>query len=289
MQSVAAVAGESEQIGRKLNQLISTPGKKLPDLRQELDGLRQQQSQTVTRAQALKPPGPLREQQESLVDALQLRVSGLNGLSRAFGQIGDKTGAQAAGTQLAEQSDRLVASDVVYEDFFKAGAQSVLRSENIQGVPVPDSNFVKNPDLSSPRSWTLIVQRLTQTPAAGGVHGNQIVSVVAQPGGKTLAPTSDNTVKASDRLAFHVLVKNSGEHQEARVRVNLTIQQSPEPIRKTEVIDIIDPGDVERVVFGDIGTPTFSTRTIVKVTVEPVVGETLTENNTAEYPVIFTL
>jgi len=43
------------------------------------------------------------------------------------------------------------------------------------------------------------------------------------------------------------------------------------------------------VTFRDIGNVTFSTRTTMIVTVEPVPGETNEGNNSAQYRVIFTL
>jgi hypothetical protein len=135
----------------------------------------------------------------------------------------------------------------------------------------------------------LIVEWLTRSPSAGGLHGSQIVSVIVQPGAQQLSPTEDNTVKASDRLSFQVLVKNSGESQETQITVSLTIQQSPEPVRRKQVIDLINPGETKTVVFRNLGTPNFGTRTILKVNVDPVTGEKNTANNTAEYPVIYTL
>ena len=289
MEEVDRVGGQSEQVGRRLNGLIFQAGIKLDDLRSELDGLREQQSQAVANAEKLKPPGPLREQHESFVQALQLRVSGLNGLSHAFAELSATARTQNPGATLAQQTDRLVASDVLYDDFFKTPAQQVLRRNDVTDVPVPDSDFVSNRDLTSSRSWALIIRRLTQSPTTGGLHGNQIVGVRVLPGGARLSPTEENTVEASARLAFEVLVKNSGENQETQVKTNLLIQQSPESIRKEEVIQAINPGETKAVVFRDLGQVAYGPRTILKVTVEPVPGERITNNNTAEYVVIFTL
>jgi CARDB len=288
MESVGKVGADSERVGRDLNKLIFSAGIKVDDLQSELDGLRQAQGQTVKSAQDLDPPGALREQHESLVEALQLRVSGLNGLARGFTQVTDVASSQAAGELLAEQSNRLVASDVLYDDFFKDAAQNMMEEEGIRGVAVPDSNFVSNLDFASPRSWKLIVDRLTKPVDAGGLRGNRIESVRVLPSRTRLSPSEDNTVKASDRLAFEVLVNNSGQTQETQVKVTLTIQQSPEPIRHEEEIDAINPGDTEAVVFRDLGQVSFGSNTILKVTVEPVTGETNTNNNSAEYVVIFT-
>lgn len=288
MEAVQARATQSEQIGRDLTTLLTTPGIKFADLRADLDGLRQQQAQVVASAREIDAPGPLREQQESLVEALQFRVSGLDGLARAFATVQATTDSQVAGRRLAEQASRLIASDVIYDDLFKEGAADVLDRENIQGVPVPDSNFLSNQDLISATAWKQTVDRLTASPTAGGLHGNQISAVRVQPGDQTLSATEDNTVKASDRLTFQVVVRNSGDSQETQVPVTLTIQQNP-PIRKRQVIELINPGDSKTLTFGDLGQVSFTTRNVVKVNVEPVAGEQNTGNNTAEYVVIFTL
>jgi CARDB len=289
MEAVSGPASDSEQVGKNLNKLLTTPGIKLNDLRDELDGLRQQSVQILAAARKLDPPGPLRDQQESLVETFEFRVNGLDGLAQAFSQVQSAKDSSESGQALAIPAQRLVASDVVYQDLFYEGSRTVMNNEGVQGIPIPESDFVQNGELASPTAWTLIVERLTRSPSAGGVHGNQIVSVIVQPGAQQLSPTDDNTVKASDQLSFQVLVKNSGESQETQVKVTLTIQQSPQPIRREQTIDLINPGETKTVVFRDLGPPSFGTRTTVKVNVEPVTGETNTSNNTAEYPVIFTL
>jgi len=289
MEAVTGRASESEQVGKRLNQLITTPGIKLADLRDELDGLRQQSTQILASARKLDPPGPLRDEQESLVQALEFRVTGLDGLAQAFAQVQSTKDAGDAGQKLSIPAQRLVASDVVYADLFNEGSRTVMNKEDVKGIPIPESKFVQNGDLASPTAWTLIVERLTRSPSAGGLHGTQIVNVIVQPGAQQLSPSQDNTVKASDRLSFQVLVKNSGESQETQITVSLTIQQSPQPIRRKQVIDLINPGETKTVVFRSLGPPSFGTRSTVKINVEPVTGESNTGNNTAEYPVIFTL
>ena len=288
MADVTEVARASEGIGREMTTQLTTPGIKLTDLQGQLEGLRERQEQLVTRTEGLDPPGPLREQQEELVEALELRESGLGGLTRAFGQIEGMRNPQAAGRILAVPAERLLASDVVYADFFEAGAEAVLGREGISGVDVPASDFVQTPDVASPRSWTLVVERLTRRPTAGGLRGNMIVGVRAQPDGQRLSPTEENTVTATDQLAFQVLVENSGDSQETQVPVELTIRQSPQNIRKEETIDVINPGETKTVTFDDLA-PSFGILTTLQVNVEPVAGEKNTTNNTAEYSVIFTL
>jgi CARDB len=289
VEDVGGVTEDSDALGRQLNQRLTTPGIALNDLRGDIEGLSRQQEQILARAQDLTPPGPLVEQQGELIKAMQLRANGLGGLAQAFARVAETENEQEAGRLLAQQANRLVASDVVYDDLFKEPAKSVLAEQDVTDVVVPDSNFMQNLELGSPTAWELVVQRLTQTPEAGGLRGNGIVAVRAQPGDQELSQGTDNTVRASDSLTFQVVVENSGSSQETQVPVTLRIQQSPQPITKRQVIDLINPGDTRAVTFRDFGQISFDTETTLQVNVEPVQGEENTGNNTAEYPVIFTL
>jgi hypothetical protein len=288
MEAVSGPARESAQVGKQLNTLLTQPNIKLTELRNQLEGLRQQQAQIVTNTDKIDPPGPLRDEQANLVEAMQFRVSGLSGLITAFGQVQGTPSTAKSGEQLATQAQRLITSDVVYQDLFQQGSSAVMSKEGVTGVPVPDSVFVTNPDFGSPSFWKQTVDRLTQSPQAGGLHGTQIVSVVVQPGNQKLSPTQDNTVQASDRLSFQVNVRNSGDFQETQVRVTLTLKQNP-VYRKEQSISVINVGETKTVVFSNLPPPNFETRVNVQVSVEPVSGETNTGNNSYEYPVIFTL
>jgi hypothetical protein len=291
MGEVAKISSDSAEIGSQLNQLLFGSGSQIEDVQTQLAGLRDAQSQTVKRAEALDAPGPMRDQQRSLVEALQLRVSGLNGLAHEFDRVtGTETG-EEEGKLLAGQSDRLLASDVVYEDFFSARAKDVMDGQGVVGVNVPESDFVSSPELTSPASWLLILQRLTgpQKGTTGGLHGNKLAGVRVLPSGKDLSTDSDNKITVTNDLAFEVTVENSGENQETQIKVTLTIQQSPTPIKKELTIQAINPGETQTVTFSDLGSPEFGPVIPVKVTIDPVQGETNVNNNTAEYPCIFTL
>jgi uncharacterized protein YoxC len=285
---VSGIASASEELGAQLNTSLTTPGITLEDLRGDVEGLRDQQEQLLRSAQDLQPPGPLLEQQESLVETMQFRVNGLAGLATALTQVAQSSNTEQTGADLASQAQRLVASDIVYADAFEEPTGQVLDDEGIADVPVPGSRFVRNAEFASPTAWNLIVERLTQSPQAGGLHGNGIQAVRWLPEGEQLSATEDNTVVASDRLAFEVVVENSGDSQETQVRVRLVIQQNP-AIRQEQTIDLINPGETKTVRFSDINNVTFSTRTTLMVNVEPVPGETNEGNNSAQYRVIFTL
>ena len=292
MESVRSIAANSEQVGRDLNVLLTTPGIEQSELQSKLGGLAQNQAQGVANARELTAPGPLREEHAEALEALEFRVSGLRLLQDAFREAAELEDAGEAGALLAAQTQRLLASDVVWADRFRAPAVAELRRQDIQGVEVPDSVFLTNVDLSTQRGMTPVWQRLSSAQTGGtpgGLHGNGIVSVKALPGGQVLRPDQDNTVTATADLAFEVTIENSGSAQEVQVGVRLTVQQSP-PISKRAVVDLINQGERKTVVFRDIAQDVqFAQRVNVKVQVEPVKGEKNVTNNVASYPVIFTL
>jgi hypothetical protein len=70
--------------------------------------------------------------------------------------------------------------------------------------------------------------------------------------------------------------------------VTLTVEQTP-ALKKTQTLSFINAGEEKTVTFRNLGAPQFTTPVKVKVSVAPVPGEHNTSNNTAEYPVIFSL
>ena len=72
----------------------------------------------------------------------------------------------------------------------------MLEQQGVTNIAVPASVFVQNPEFASPSFWTQTVQRLTQGPEAGGLHGNGIAGVRVQPGGQELVRGEDNTVES---------------------------------------------------------------------------------------------
>jgi hypothetical protein len=74
-----------------------------------------------------------------------------------------------------------------------------------------------------------------------------------------------------------------------RIEVTLTIPKGTTPIVKKKTIDILDIGETKTVTFENFPDPPFGEKTSVQVSVTPVQGEENKANNSAEYPVIFSL
>ena len=292
--NVDEVASASQAIGEETTAALLARGVLPSELAAELDGFRSRQDQQLQLSVEMTVPGDLLDAHRGLVEAMQLRVSGLGGLSQAFSQLSDAATDQEAGDVLAEQGSRLTASDVVYEDLFQAPTRSELAAKGVTGVAVPASVFVPNPELYSPSSMTALVQNLGTGGGAdqptGLLRGNTLVSVVAQPADLQLSSSETNELIASSDLGFDVLVRNSGDSQETNVNVKMTLQQPGEdPITLTETIEIINP-DEERVVsFRDLGTPALAVPSTLRIAVIPVPEESNLDNNSAEYEIFISL
>ncbi len=291
---LGTIGASSAKIGNDLAELLTTPGLKQAELETKLGGLIDRQQQGLESAQALDVPGPLRPATEHAAESLQLRVSGMQGLLDTFVATKDDNSddATVAGEKLAAQARQLDASDVVWRVLFQVPAQATLQDEGLGDIKAPPSVFVETVELYSTRSMTAIWLRVHGASTGGspsGVHGTGLEKVLVQPGDTQLSPDTETTIKASTDLAFAVFVKNTGENQEVGIEVTLTIPKGTTPIVKKQTIDLLDIGETKTVTFRDFPDPPFGEKTSVQVSVKPVQGETNTGNNSAEYPVIFSL
>jgi hypothetical protein len=292
MAKVASVAQSSASDGAQVATDLTTAGVRVTDLASKLDGVAAQERQNVAAAQRLNPPGPLRPENANLIQALQLRVSGVQGLADTF----RKTASSKATTDaalLAAPAERLLASDVIWDDLFREAATNEMKNEGVSGVVAPESHFVTNHDLITERSMGLVLQRLrgasTGAGTPTGIHGTNIVETKVQPGGHVLSLDTENTVTATTDLAFVVTIADSGDSQEVGIKVTLTIQKPQGAIVRTQTIDLINPSQTKSVTFRNLGQVPFAQTTTVKVDVAPVPGERNSDNNKANYPVIFSL
>jgi len=299
MAKVSDVSGSSAQIGKQLSSVLLAQGLKEAQVEQRVAGLARQEQLDVQRARAITPPGTLRDEHQALIQALQFRVSGLNGLASALAATANVKDSTRAGTVLASQMQRLLASDVIYEDSFKAPAAAELDRQGVTGTNesggplVPDSNFLQSSELVTPTAMVTVVDRIrgsASTPTTGGLRGTNIVSVKAQPAGTELSTSTQTTVVVRTNLSIDVTVENSGDSQEANIPVTLRIVQSGVPaVVKKATIGFISPGEQRTVSFTNFPAPSFQSPAQIKVEVQPVENESNTSNNSADYPVLFSI
>jgi hypothetical protein len=290
---VQVLANDSNHLGTALTQSISTPGIKPADLATKMDALAQQQATDIGVAKGLRPPSGLSAAQAAMVEALQFRVDGLRGLAGALRAGAGSTDVSGTSTNLATQTQRLVASDVLWQDKFRVPTLSEMKQRSVTGVPVPKSAFLTDLGVDSVAFWSPVVERLNGNSTNGsatGPVGSAITGVVANPGNITLSTSQQTVIKETTNLQFDVSVQNSGGVQLPSLQVTITIvQKGQKPITATRSTGLIDTGKTVVVVFKGLQQPAFATQSTLKVDVQTVPNETNPNNNSYSYPILFSL
>jgi hypothetical protein len=125
--------------------------------------------------------------------------------------------------------------------------------------------------------------------SAPRIHDGAIAEVSAWPSRQMLSRTKVNTIVVSTKLGFAVTVQNKGDFRESNVKVFLRVRQPVVPVTRTAIVRSIDPGETKIVVFRNLGQAQFATLVAVVVGLAPAPRERELSNNSARYPVVFSL
>jgi hypothetical protein len=307
------VAKASANVGSEFSSAILTAGQTPDGLNQAITRQIQAQRQIAANAAALEATEGLKPYQPFLVQSMQYRVSGLQGMQKALQEA-----FQAAGTTgqvpleqaaaVAATFQRLIASDVVYTDSYQDPSKQVLAQREIT-ASVDNSQFVdpKLIEFAAPQRMQSILDALiggapvpeggeegtdTGGDTTGVLHGTTLMGAVYAPGDVQLDPGIVNEVDSANEMALAVTVQNSGDATEVAIQVNVTLraQGMDDRTLATGEITTLDPGaeatveipfGLSDIVFDDVVT--------AKVTVEKVPGEENVDNNIGVYEIQFRL
>ena len=254
MEKVVKIAHSSEENGTAVANALTTPGVKAAELASALAGSPSRSSRTSRRRRTSTRPGRCAPRTQHIVEALQFRVSGVQGLADTFRQTADVEGRPSDAALLATQAQRLLASDVVWDDLFKDPRSGSCSDEGVSGVPVPDSNFVANPDLVEERSMALrpaAPARRRDRRHADRPPRHEHRRRKALPGGQVLSPTGEHGHGDTD-LAFVGHGRRLG-----RLAGGQDQGDADDPAAagrrscKTKTIDLINPGETKTVTFSE--------------------------------------
>jgi len=303
VQDASELVAESEQQSTALFDLLGNPGNSEVDFTSNVNGAKVQAEQLVERANDTDVPGELEGAHEDLVQTLEFRRDGLDGIAREAAAAGAEEDTAAADDApspdeaIAAQMQFFLTSDVIYSQRFLPQLLGQLEEEDLdEDVPVPDTltdpeTITFLPDINWLRPQT-ISERLSgigtpgQEAAEPGLHGTGLGSVTVLPAGTALVEGSAAQVAAAEGVSFDIEIANQGEHPEENVVVVVEIS-GDDPIELEETLDAINPGESKVVNVPLAETPTVGTPVDVTVTIEPVPGEEKTDNNEATFTAIF--
>jgi hypothetical protein len=300
--SVSALALKSHNQGEELDDLLTQPtGADRAQLIARVERLGGRAQQLAADARKLDVPDALRPANSKLVETFEYRHIGFVSLQQALTGAIKENDKKAAALAVAKANWPFVASDVVYSDSYTPTAKDVLREEGVDGVTVPDSAFVVSPEeFTSAKNAQFMLNRWRVGATTGkkkdgkvppGLHGTSLAGVTMQPSGTPLEPGAGVVeVKASEDLAFEVMVENGGDGQEVQIEATAKLSgENSEPQKFTGVLDSIDPAAQKPVTISVDETPTLGETQSVEICIAPVPGEKIETNNCATYELRFTL
>lgn len=279
----------SSQLSGDFFNRFEDPGDATPlEFQAQLGSSRGTSEDLLNRVESLDHPDELSEAQADLELAFELRRDGVTSVvEQTEAALGDE-GSREATKQIATDMRHFLASDVLYARA-KAEIEKVLEEEDLPGE-VPASNFLPVPNefwLDDLEISTLLAQVAGETGAAGGgTRGTELTTVTVKPDNVPLTPDTLNTV-GEVPTGIEVGVLNGGTTEEVDVVVSYELLGSTEPISSEDTIDRIAPGTEETAeitVQGEI--PEEEDLTLV-VTVYPVPGESIVDNNELIFQVRF--
>jgi hypothetical protein len=298
------LVGESEQQSTALFELLEDPGGSEVDFTSNVNGIKVQAEQLVDRANDLDVPGELDGAHDYLVESLEFRRDGLDGIAREAAGAG--ADAEATGDDGTDPNERIAAqmqyfltSDVIYSQRYLPRLLGEIEEENLEDdVPVPDTlrdpeTIAFLPDISWLRPQT-VADRLAGIGTAGaeaaepGLHGTGLGSVTVTPAGTALVEGAPAQIPATEDVSFDIEIANQGEHPEEDIVVVVEIAAADgEPIALEQTLDAINPGESKVVNVPLAETPPIGETVDINVQIEPVAGEEKTDNNEASFTAIF--
>jgi hypothetical protein len=296
MDAVRPIAQRSAAAGTQLVKELGSAKLTLTMLHSKLEQWSRQQQQSYDDALLLRPPGPLQAAHQEVLATLQLRAIGLTGLADSLALAGSKSPAKE-GNLLAKQAQLLSASDLVWAELFRLPASQTMARLGVKGVIAPPSTIVPNPEVITPSSFELVYSRLNARKPGGkvtGLHGSELISTEAGTGANTkqLSPSTSTTVNVGANLVFKVTFTDAGNFEEVHVPVKLSVSVFGKTVlTKTETVPTILAKQTKTVTFGNLNLPTsaFGAQATVHVQVVKVPGEVNLSDNSASYPVFFSL
>ena len=293
MTSIASILKQSDSIGAQLATLLTDPGDtNRKDIQTKLQQFVLKSEQLETQAKQLAAPKELISQNvhQFFVMAITFRHTGLANLEPSLMNALEVQDTNVAAEEISTAMYYLTNSDFLYKEVFVPKATEIVKEKSLDGVTVPASTFLSDPDLASRTQAQQMIAQLKSAGSLQAVHGVAIAKVTAQPDILDIANGQTYNLTSSDQLAFLVTVENQGNMSEKDVPVVVTLAtQTGDPQKVTVTIPELKPGAQVTAKVQGLNPTQYGEVATLTVNVGPVAGEKFTDNNSIEANVIFKL
>ena len=279
--NVTQIVEETEHTSQDFFKKLEDPGNaSVTDFVTEVDADRSAMDTYRTRIEDLSTPGDMKRAQGNLELVYQLRANALDQIAEKMPTALGDAGAEKAMGAIAKQMQKLLASDVVYEQVVRPEVDGVLADNGISGSDLPESAVLPDEKWleESTVSDALGAISGNSGAATSGVHGLGLIGISVN--GSELVEGGATTVAGEEGVEVEVTVQNQGESTENGVTVSVTVEGNTLQ------------GEIDELGAGEEGTATIpltpapSGEVTLEVEAEPVAGEQVTENNEASYTLL---
>ncbi len=282
-----AIVAQSEQLSSDFFDRLSDPGNlSALSFEAEIKSYRGSAEDLTGRVEELNTPDELKGAQGELELAFQLRSDALTGISDQISTALGNQGQGRAVDSIAGYMNYFLASDVLYE---RAAGQINAELED-QGISetVPESVFLADQRWLDPLEVSSALALVSgDEQATSGTHGLALYQTTVQPGDVTLDPSSAATITGSGSPELEIQVQNQGDSEEADIGVTFELTGGAQTISGDATIPRIAAGAIQTASIPIDPAPDPGQQLTLEVTVQPVPGEQIAENNRSTYQITF--
>ncbi|HET9198954.1 MAG TPA: CARDB domain-containing protein [Solirubrobacterales bacterium] len=280
--NVAAIVEETQQTSESFFGKLEDPGtSSVTDFVDQVNADRSAVDSQADRIDDLGTPGDMSNAQSSLELSYRLRANAMDEIADKMSTaLADGGVAEKAMAGIAKQMQKLLASDVVYEQVVRPEVDDVLASNGISDSDLPKSSFLPDEKWLDESAVSEALGAVSGNTAGSvsGVHGTEIAGVAVN--GTELIEGAPTTVAGEEGIEVEVSVRNPLESTENGVNVAVTYEGNTVS------------GEIDELPAGETGTavipltPTPTGEVTIEIEVEPVPGEEVVENNEATYALL---
>jgi hypothetical protein len=284
-QAVGTIMQESQQRGTEFfDALQNSGGQSEDEVERTMLAIRGANAQLLDRAQSVDTPDQMRDAQSATTLSLKLRADALELIAANIGQATADAERADPIDVITTQMGSLYASDILWAQLASPEITNVLEDEGVEVPELPAGNFMPENNPTDFLDQASVSELLTgisgDDTEVTGLRGLELVQTSM---GDVTLDGSTTVEVPSDAREVTVQVLNGGEVEETGVEVIVSLNGD----EVTETISAIAAGATEEVNL-NLGTvPQPGTEAALDVLVEPVTGETVTDNNEAAYTIIF--
>ncbi len=278
---VTQIVEETKQTSKSFFGKLEDPGNaSVTDFVDQVNADRSAMDTYRSRIEGLDAPGDMGRAQANLELVYQLRASAMDQIAEKTDDALGDAGAEKAMEAIARQMQKLLASDVVYEQVVRPEVDGVLANKGISDSDLPKDTFLPDEKWLDETEVSEALGAISGNSGGevSGAHGTEIASVTVN--GTELVEGAPATISAEEGVVVEVGVLNPLESTESGVNVTVTYEGNTV---KGE-IDELPPGETGTAEIPL--TPAPSGEVTIEVEVEPVPGEEVVENNEAVYTLL---